>query len=320
MLSAVVVAVVGLLDLAFVSLQAWRDSGVPGWYREQLGLDYEGLSGLPENWVYNTGDEDNPIRRLVSTFLSPLASAYALVVALIYVVEPPAPLVVGPARRAAVRRAPLHAHARGASPRSRSGSSCSRSRSGGSLPAALAAGSGRRRARSSSPRTRRSGRRRATRRTSSSGCARTRARRAGTSGDRVPRRRTRRRRATGATCGTACASFSSTRRATGSAMPASSRSGPASRSRRASRRTRSSASTRALPASLAFVLWSLALLVGLWRREAWLVAAFADGARPRAADRRDRHPLARIHGVGAAGLALDPLAAERAGRDATVAG
>ena len=88
-LSAVVVAVVGLADLAFVSLQAWRDSGVPGWYREQLGLDYEGLSGLPENWVFNTGDEDNPIRRLVSTFLSPLASAYVLGVSLIYVVSRP---------------------------------------------------------------------------------------------------------------------------------------------------------------------------------------------------------------------------------------
>ena len=84
-LSAVVVAVVGLADLALVSLQAWRDSGVPGWYREQLDLKYIGLSGLPENWVYNTGDENNPIRRLVSTFLSPLASGYALVVALIYV-------------------------------------------------------------------------------------------------------------------------------------------------------------------------------------------------------------------------------------------
>jgi hypothetical protein len=88
-LSAVVVAVVGLLDVAFVSLQAWRDSGVPGWFAEQLGLDYEGLSGLPENWVYNTGDEDNPIRRLVSTFLSPLASAFTLVVALIYVASRP---------------------------------------------------------------------------------------------------------------------------------------------------------------------------------------------------------------------------------------
>jgi hypothetical protein len=87
-LSAVVVAAVGLADLAFLSLQSWRESGVPGWYRE-LGLDYEGLSGLPENWVYNTGDENNPIRRLVSTFLSPLASAYVLVVALIYVVSRP---------------------------------------------------------------------------------------------------------------------------------------------------------------------------------------------------------------------------------------
>jgi O-antigen ligase len=85
----VVVAVVGVVDLAFVSLQAWRESGVPGWYREQLGLEYEGLSGLPENWVFNTGDEENPIRRLVSTFLSPLASAYALVVALIYVLSRP---------------------------------------------------------------------------------------------------------------------------------------------------------------------------------------------------------------------------------------
>jgi len=88
-LAAAVVAVVGLLDLAFISLQAWRDSGVPGWYREQLGLDYEGLSGLPENWVYNTGDEENPIRRLVSTLLSPLASAYVLVVALLYVLSRP---------------------------------------------------------------------------------------------------------------------------------------------------------------------------------------------------------------------------------------
>jgi hypothetical protein len=88
-LSAVVVSVVGLVDLAFVSLSAWRESGVPGWYREQLGLEYEGFSGLPENWVFNTGEEENPIRRLVSTFLSPLASAYALVVALIYVLSRP---------------------------------------------------------------------------------------------------------------------------------------------------------------------------------------------------------------------------------------
>jgi hypothetical protein len=83
------VALVGLLDLGLVTLQSWRDSGVPGWYREQLALEYEGLSGLPENWVYNTGDEENPIRRLVSTLLSPLASAYILVVALLYVLSRP---------------------------------------------------------------------------------------------------------------------------------------------------------------------------------------------------------------------------------------
>jgi hypothetical protein len=84
-LTAAGVAIVGLVDVFLVSLQQWRDSGVPDWYREQLSLDYKGLSGLPENWVYNTGDEDNPIRRLVSTFLSPLATAYVLVVGLVFV-------------------------------------------------------------------------------------------------------------------------------------------------------------------------------------------------------------------------------------------
>jgi hypothetical protein len=76
----------GLVDVYLVPLQWWRDSGVPGWFRDQLSLDYgRGLSGLPENWVYNTGDETNPIRRLVSTFLSPLATAYMLVVVLLFV-------------------------------------------------------------------------------------------------------------------------------------------------------------------------------------------------------------------------------------------
>lgn len=81
--AAGVVAAWGLVDIYAVSLQTWRDSGVPGWFGEQLGLEYSpGLSGLPENWVYNTGDE-RPLRRLVSTFLSPLAAAYMLVVAIL---------------------------------------------------------------------------------------------------------------------------------------------------------------------------------------------------------------------------------------------
>ena len=83
---AIGVTVWGLIDVYLVPLQWWRDSGVPGWFREQLGLEYsKGLSGLPENWVLNTGDENNPIRRLVSTFLSPLATSYLLVVVLLYV-------------------------------------------------------------------------------------------------------------------------------------------------------------------------------------------------------------------------------------------
>jgi hypothetical protein len=79
---AVGLAVWGLVDVYLVPLQWWRDSGVPDWFSEQLGLTYRCLSGLPENWILNT-DEESPARRLVSTFLSPLATAYALLVALL---------------------------------------------------------------------------------------------------------------------------------------------------------------------------------------------------------------------------------------------
>jgi hypothetical protein len=81
---AAALAVWGLVDLYAVPLEWWRDSGVPGWFDDQLGLRYRCLSGLPENWIFNTGDETNPLRRLVSTFLSPLATAYLLVVALLF--------------------------------------------------------------------------------------------------------------------------------------------------------------------------------------------------------------------------------------------
>ena len=79
---AVALAAWGIVDVYLVPLQWWRDSGVPDWFSEQLGLTYRCLSGLPENWILNT-DEESPARRLVSTFLSPLATAYALVVALL---------------------------------------------------------------------------------------------------------------------------------------------------------------------------------------------------------------------------------------------
>lgn len=80
--AAAAVAAWGLIDAYAVPLQWWRESGVPGWYRDELGHRYQGLSGLPENFVYNPGDEQ-PVRRLVSTFLSPLATSYMLVVALL---------------------------------------------------------------------------------------------------------------------------------------------------------------------------------------------------------------------------------------------
>jgi hypothetical protein len=79
------VAAFGLVDVYAIPLQWWRESGAPGWFREQLGFAYRGLSDLPENFVYNTGDEE-PLRRLVSTFLSPLASSYLIVIALLVAV------------------------------------------------------------------------------------------------------------------------------------------------------------------------------------------------------------------------------------------
>jgi hypothetical protein len=80
--SASVVAVFGLIDIYAIPLSWWRSSGAPGWFSNQLGFGYSGLSGLPENFVYNTGNE-HPLRRLVSTFLSPLASSYMFVTALL---------------------------------------------------------------------------------------------------------------------------------------------------------------------------------------------------------------------------------------------
>jgi hypothetical protein len=86
-LTAVGVAAWGLVDVFAIHLQWWRTNGTIGWYREQLGIDTRrsGLSGLPENFVYNAGG-GAVYRRLVSTFLSPLATAYLLVVALLAVV------------------------------------------------------------------------------------------------------------------------------------------------------------------------------------------------------------------------------------------
>jgi len=80
--AAAAVAAFGLVDIYAIPLSWWRSSGAPCWFGEQLGFSYKGLSGLPENFVYNTGNEQ-PLRRVVSTFLSPLATSYMLVCALL---------------------------------------------------------------------------------------------------------------------------------------------------------------------------------------------------------------------------------------------
>jgi hypothetical protein len=79
---AAFVAAFGLVDVYAVPLSWWRPAG--GWFHDQLGLTYFGLSDLPENFVYNAGNGE-VFRRLTSTFLSPLATSYLLVVALFFV-------------------------------------------------------------------------------------------------------------------------------------------------------------------------------------------------------------------------------------------
>jgi hypothetical protein len=76
------VAAFGLLDVYLVPLSFWHHAS--GWFSDQLGLSSQGLSGLPENFVYNAGN-GVVFRRLTSTFLTPLATSYLLVVALFFV-------------------------------------------------------------------------------------------------------------------------------------------------------------------------------------------------------------------------------------------
>ncbi len=75
-------AVGGLVDLYAVDVESWRGSGAVGYFRNELGFDYHGPGGLPDNWAFNT--EDGLFRRLVASFISPLATAFSLVVALLF--------------------------------------------------------------------------------------------------------------------------------------------------------------------------------------------------------------------------------------------
>lgn len=87
------VAALGLIDVYAVSISWWRTNGVIDYFHRHLGYDYHGTGvrtekggavyGLPENFIYNVGNDRPFLRRLVSTFLSPLASGYLFVVALL---------------------------------------------------------------------------------------------------------------------------------------------------------------------------------------------------------------------------------------------
>jgi hypothetical protein len=77
------VALLGLVDVFFIPISWWRNSAVVDYFHKQLGYHYNGTGGLPENFIFNTGSEDHFLRRLVSVFLGPLASAYLFVVALL---------------------------------------------------------------------------------------------------------------------------------------------------------------------------------------------------------------------------------------------
>lgn len=81
--AAAVVATLGIIDVYAVSISWWRTSAVVPYFHKQLGYDYHGTGRLPENFIYNVGGDKPFLRRLVSVFLSPLASAYMFTVALL---------------------------------------------------------------------------------------------------------------------------------------------------------------------------------------------------------------------------------------------
>src|SRR5262245_58576345 len=71
----------GLIDEYTVPVEWWRDSGTVGYFTRELGFVYHGPGNLPDNFAFNTSD--GLFRRLISSFISPLGTAFALVVSLL---------------------------------------------------------------------------------------------------------------------------------------------------------------------------------------------------------------------------------------------
>jgi hypothetical protein len=82
--TAAAVAGFGLIEEYTVGVGWWRDSGAVGYFHRQLGFDYHGPGGMPENFAFNTG-HNRLFRRLISTFVSPLGAGYMFVVSLLAV-------------------------------------------------------------------------------------------------------------------------------------------------------------------------------------------------------------------------------------------
>jgi hypothetical protein len=79
--AAAAVAAWGLIEVYAVPIEWWHHNGAVGYFHQELGYDYHGPGGLPENFAFNSSD--GLFRRLISTFVSPLATAYMLIVALL---------------------------------------------------------------------------------------------------------------------------------------------------------------------------------------------------------------------------------------------
>jgi len=80
--TAAAVAGFGLIEEYTVGIGWWHRSGAVGYFHQQLGFDYKGPGGMPENFAFNAGN-NHLYRRLISTFVSPLAAGYMFVVALL---------------------------------------------------------------------------------------------------------------------------------------------------------------------------------------------------------------------------------------------
>jgi len=75
--AAAMVTIVGVYELFFVPTRTWLDWGV-NQYSSFLGFTYHGPYGLPENFFVTLSD-GTLIRRMVSTYISPLGLAYSSV-------------------------------------------------------------------------------------------------------------------------------------------------------------------------------------------------------------------------------------------------